>query len=299
MGIEEAVLPSTLVRLRGSVFNGCAKLTTINFPDALELIGTTCFSSCSKLLSVSFGFGSGAQLELSSSVFMACGSLHTAIIGDRVIALPYQCFSDCRELKNLTLPNTLTTLGNSCLASTGLSEFDNLNIETMGNGVFASSLKLVRVNVPNVKKIGNTCFNNCPLLESINIGEYVTELPANFLVTNYLIKQYVVPPLVEKTGSYCFTSVNGLVYLELPAPLNSVTAPLLSNCTKVEALVMRAVVPPTVPQSSMALFVGHNASLLKIYVPDESLDAYKVASGWSAFSSLIKPMSEFVMPVIP
>ena len=46
--------------------------------------------------------------------------------------------------------------------------------------------------------------------------------------------------------------------------------------------------PPTMQNVALQ---GNNA-LQSIYVPDASVDAYKSASGWSSFASLIKPISE-------
>lgn len=33
---------------------------------------------------------------------------------------------------------------------------------------------------------------------------------------------------------------------------------------------------------------------LKIYVPDDSVEAYKQASGWSEYADIIYPLSEYV-----
>lgn len=51
-------------------------------------------------------------------------------------------------------------------------------------------------------------------------------------------------------------------------------------------VVCKAVTPPTVLWGLFASGVGY------IYVPDESVTAYKAASGWKGKKSKIKPMSE-------
>jgi hypothetical protein len=42
-----------------------------------------------------------------------------------------------------------------------------------------------------------------------------------------------------------------------------------------------------------SVFAG-TKSTLTIYVPDESVEAYKGATNWSAYADQIKPISEYV-----
>lgn len=51
-------------------------------------------------------------------------------------------------------------------------------------------------------------------------------------------------------------------------------------------------VPPTADWFGNWSFVGENCPPIAIYVPDESVEAYKVATNWAEFEDLIKPMSE-------
>ena len=48
---------------------------------------------------------------------------------------------------------------------------------------------------------------------------------------------------------------------------------------------------PTTPPSYSSTLYGCS-SLESIYVPDESVDTYKTATGWSQFASKFKPLSE-------
>ena len=50
-------------------------------------------------------------------------------------------------------------------------------------------------------------------------------------------------------------------------------------------VVCHAVTPPS--------FGTFNNNPLALYVPDESVDAYKSANGWSQYAKYIKPLSEY------
>ena len=53
-------------------------------------------------------------------------------------------------------------------------------------------------------------------------------------------------------------------------------------------MIIHATTPPTVNSSAF-----NRATFIAIYVPDDSVDAYKAASIWSAQASKIHPLSEY------
>ena len=59
------------------------------------------------------------------------------------------------------------------------------------------------------------------------------------------------------------------------------------GCTSLKELTLLQTTPPTYRNTLKGC-----SSLETIYVPDESVDAYKTATGWSQFASNIKPLSK-------
>ena len=49
---------------------------------------------------------------------------------------------------------------------------------------------------------------------------------------------------------------------------------------------------PMVPPTIGGQWIRYN-TIGKVYVPDDSLEAYKAASGWSYYEERIHPMSEY------
>ena len=62
---------------------------------------------------------------------------------------------------------------------------------------------------------------------------------------------------------------------------------LLSSCRNLAFV--SVLFPTPFPLSSGALTNGNNCP---IYVPDDAVDTYKMATNWSAYASRIKPISE-------
>ena len=77
-----------------------------------------------------------------------------------------------------------------------------------------------------------------------------------------------------------------LTYAEVGA--GTILFSSLGNCPSLETLIIRSVTPPEVNYWTL-----RNSKIPYIYVPDTSVDAYKSASGWSAWAAYINPLSSY------
>ena len=92
---------------------------------------------------------------------------------------------------------------------------------------------------------------------------------------------------IESFGGSCFQGCSSLRYIEYPATSKSIS---LYNLTRWAFsggihIVIKATTPPTCTTG------GQNASMF-FYVPDESVEVYKAAEGWSIYAHRIYPISE-------
>ena len=115
---------------------------------------------------------------------------------------------------------------------------------------------------------------------------------------------------IKTWDNYAFMGCNNLTSIKLPNNLPAIPVGLFANCTSLMSIdipesvtainreafwtcgglisiVVRNPTPITLVSGALT---GVTAS---IYVPDDSVDAYKAASGWSSFASRIKPLSEY------
>ena len=81
--------------------------------------------------------------------------------------------------------------------------------------------------------------------------------------------------------AFNFNNVHNLKHLVLPSTITYINN--MDYCYDLETLTIKAVQPPSIKNS-----LTHNTPLTTIYVPAQSVDAYKTASGWSSFSSIIQ-----------
>ena len=84
-----------------------------------------------------------------------------------------------------------------------------------------------------------------------------------------------------------FAYDSSLRVLVWPSTLQKITMETARNCTNLTVVICKAVTPPGYNTSSASMFARGTTSAFRIYVPDDSVAAYKAASGWSTYASKI------------
>lgn len=200
------------------------------------------------------------------------------------------------------------------------SDFDALTGLTYllggyNNGEFynCTSLRFFAIP-PNCKELQYYAFQKCTALESVTGLEYVETMGLSVFdsCTSLVINELRMPNLkgtlransftattmtrVENLGAITHIAETGynkgvfpksLQFLRLPSTLTDITNYAFQINTNLQVVICEAVVPPTAAQGIF------NGSSCPIYVPDESVEAYKAATNWSGYASRIKGISEY------
>lgn len=124
------------------------------------------------------------------------------------------------------------------------------------------SRDITSITIPNgTTKIGDSAFRYCVSLTNVTIPNSVTLI-------------YFA----------AFRGCSSLTSITIPSSVTNVGESAFSGCTKLVSVTVLASSPPTL--ESEAFYNTHTN--LVIYVPAESVDTYKAASGWSTYSSKIQ-----------
>lgn len=256
--IKQLIFPNTITSIGSTSFSDSTSLEEVVIPDSENTIniGGSAFSGCSKLKKLYLG--KGATL-LASSVFDYC---HIEELYLNTSTTPSWNYTGDKEnsLKKLTVGSNVTAIQanefNYCHA---LSEiiFEE-GVQTIGNYAFSGN-KCKTITLPStITQLGNNSFNDCSELESISIQEGCTRLSQECLRDNPKLTELVIPSTVTYVGKWCFTS------------------------SGIKELTVKATTPP-----STGGVLGLADDCI-IYVPAESVDAYKAASGWSNYADKIQ-----------
>ena len=187
-------------------------------------------------------------------------------VGSCVKAIGDGAFSGCTILDSVMLPEGLETIGNNAFESCSGMPYCTIpqTVTSIGNSAFRQCLVLTSLVLPNnLTTLGEYAFSDCDNFSTINIPKSLKTIP-----------------------NYCFYHSDGLSLIDLHDEITSIGDYAFEHCTGLNYVVCRSILPPTLGSSP---FSGCNL-LAKIYVPSQSVDVYKSASGWSNYSNKIYPI---------
>ena len=180
-----------------------------------------------------------------------------------------------------------TTYGPSNLLSAIVHE----GVQELSLRAFFTANKLKSVSLPNsLLIIGESAFSGCKKLSEISGHEGVTSIGASAFSECYVIKNLSFPN-VKSVGTYAFRYCYALARIYLGAHLESINGYAFGDISNPLVVIIQNITPPII---DAAVFSG--TPNFTVYVPDESVEDYKIATNWSAYADKIKPMSEYVEP---
>ena len=203
--------------------------------------------------------------DLSGSAFYGCSSLTSISIPDGVTSIGGWAFMYCSSLTSITLPDTLTSIGDSA---------------------FYSCRSLTSIELPDkLTSIGNNAFMYCSSLTSISIPDGVTSIAQNAFMYCRSLASISIPDGVTEISDCAFMGCTKLASVKIPSKLKAIGVLAFYGCTSLTKIRLKAATPPAITSNTFT-------ATAEFYVPDDAVDTYKAASGWSDYASRIHPMSE-------
>ena len=196
---------------------------------------------------------------------------YTLSVGEHIIKIHMvddtigkEMFSNISCLKEVYIPQNITKIKQSAFDS--CSNLKNIN--------FSPESKL--------NSCGNLIFSTCAI-ESITIPNTLTNLSTGFLKSCPLTN-IVINDNVKIIGQNCFNTCTSLKTLIIGSGVTNINSQAFRNTSALTTIIVKPITPPTL---SYDAFNG-TVSSCPIYVPSESVSAYKSAQGWSDYASRIQ-----------
>ena len=257
---KNVVIPKTLdgynvISIESSAFKGNTSITTLSFQGNVREIGTTAFSGCTSLKSVtlpdsllSLGNHAFKNTAISSIVIPAklektgyyspfedCPELTSVTFAAGMKTIPNKILWNASSVRSLTIPDSITEIGNYALSGTGITEFKgHNNITGIGNNAFMNCASLNTVQLPSgLRSIGNHAFKNtaissivipanlekteyyspfedCPELTSVTFATGIKTIPTKTLWNAKYVKTVTIPVSVKNINNYAFNGCSNL-----------------------------------------------------------------------------------------
>lgn len=222
-------------------------LTSITLPNSVTSIGDNAFENCISLTSVTIP---NSVASIGRCAFVWCFSLADVTIPDSITSIKAQTFFQCEALKSITIPESVTSIGDQVFVGcVSLSAF---------YGKFASD------------------DNRCLIVD----GALNSFAPAG-------ITEYTIPEEVTSIGD-SFAFCDYLQSVVIPDGVTAINRCAFYRCSSLVNVYCKPKTPPTATTSyGDWIAFDSNASGRIIYVPTESVSAYKSAEYWSGYADYI------------
>lgn len=227
--------------------------------------GQTTFYMCPNLVSVVIP---ETITSIEGAFFYSCSNLTNVVLPKTLTFIGDRVFEYCSKLTTISIPNGVTEI-RKCFANSGLTYIDLPNSVTNLYATFDSAQSLKRVNsnvdgecnIPNsVTTIGDSVIYQCTGLTSINIPDSVTTIGISaFSSNNKYLKRITIGSGITSIGNQATT-----------------------NSAGIQSITIKATTPPTIAELTW------QSTNCPIYVPSESVDAYKAATNWSTYADRIQ-----------
>ncbi len=283
--LAEVSLPEGLTLIDDDAFNGCSVLQTINFPSSLRTIGHAAFKQCAGPQMVSLPDGlttigeqafyhcdsirsvaiPGSVHTISTWAFGQCGNLSFVQLGEGVDTIGFAAFWSCVNLLYISYPSTLKVIGDFAFQYDGALGSNLILPEgftSMGVTAYGDNQSLITASLPGtMATVTEEVFWGCTSLSKVTLGEGI-----------------------ETIGDKVFVNCPSLHILTLPASLNSIGDSVFLGNTRIDTLVFRSSVPPSVPNSD-SIFTDFHTLLV---VPQGSMATYSAHPYWGRFMNIVE-----------
>lgn len=217
------------------------------------------------------GYTINPQTERISIGFSNCSNLESIVIPKNIEDIEIGAFIECPSLTTITVDseNIHYRSQNDCIIvmnSNILWVAPNKNIsipddvEIIAQRAFEGRDKITKIEIigSNLWSIKNSAFERCTGLEEVTIGDSVTEI-----------------------GVYAFRECTNLTEVVIPGRVENIGYMAFGDCSRLTSVTVISTTPP---------FLGGSvfpSNVTTITVPAGCGNAYKSASGWSAYADKI------------
>ncbi len=260
-GITSVIIPAGITSLGDGTFKNCAALESVIFEDGslLESIGADTFAGCVSLTSFTVPTGVTA---IGEGAFAGCTAMTEIIVpfvGNTLGGTENTHFAYIFGVDNTALPEALKTVvitGGEKLpagAFDGCATLTEITLPAtltgIGDHAFRGCAALTAIEIPaSVTSIGNAAFNSCSSLATVTvasengtytaIGNCLIEIASKTLIAG--CKNSVIPTdgSVTKIAPYAFEGCTSLTGIVIPDTVTEIGYGAFKGCESLESITL-------------------------------------------------------------
>ena len=236
--LTSITIPASVTVIYAYAFSGCTGLTGINIPASVTVIGQMggyTFQNCTSLASITvdannpnYSSDSGILYNKAKTQIVTVPQGISGAVTIQTGVTSIGGFSNCKSLISVTIPNSVTSIGNSA---------------------FSGCTSLTSVTIPSsVTSIGNNAFSDCTSLASITVDSGNTSFSSEggilynkakteiVFVSQGISGAVTIPTGVTYIGDQTFSWRSNLTSVTIPASVTSIGNSAFNNCTSLTSV---------------------------------------------------------------
>lgn len=257
--LTEVSIPEGAISIGNATFQNCSSLRSINIPDSVTTIGGLAFTGCTSLPVIN-----NARYADSALVYVPDKTVEEVPIIEGTRFITSSAFSYCYNLTNIVIPNSIISIASGAFTNCAGEAYINCDCvqSSLVSGTYYSPFQEAYFSTieigDSVTSIGSFVFKDCPRVTRVDISDSVTTI-----------------------GTYAFERCERLNKVIIGRGITTIGKEPFYECGSLQYLYCKSVVPP-VMETHLGAY-----SVISIYVPTESVDAYKAATNWSKYADYI------------
>ena len=294
LSLEEAIIEEGITSIDAQAFEDCVSLTNVSMPNTIKTIGTFAFYDCYSLRSITLS----ENLEtIKKGAFMDT-RLSAVTIPNKVKKIGYAAGDDSHIVKNAsqvvgTISKYEGVFENSDLITVTLNE----GLEIIGARTFNYCRKLSGLTTPSTLKVLGyegaayvlSGDSSSPTFRYVNSNIGVLQNCTS-------LSSVTLNEGLEIIGNNAFRGCSSLTSVTIPSTVEAMYMNVFEGCSSLRYIISLATTPPPIYnyiEDTSNFHPFNNTNNCLIYVPDNSVDAYKKANVWSDVKKRIVPLSSF------
>lgn len=285
--LTSVTLSNTVMWIGFNAFQGCQRLNNVTIPNSVTRIDGNAFNSCNSFTNIVIPDSvtkAGPYEEqgepTTEGIFAYCNGLTSCTLSRNMTNIPPSMFRGCKSL---------TSVGGS---GSGASVEIPSNITKISKEAFYLCDGITSVTIPNtVNELGGCVFESCKNLRNVSLPNSITDIPDSTFNACSSLTNIIIPNSVTRIGSSAFYYCN-LSSINIPSGVTFMGDEVFARNSGMTSVTVNAITPPTL--GSKVFDYTNNCP---IYVPCESVEAYKAASDWRSYASRIHGIPPCYEPI--
>lgn len=206
-----------------------------------------------------------------------------------ITSLGNSCFKFCHNLTSVKLPDNITSLGDETFMT--CSKLYSIELPTLlttiGNYCFLDCWQITALILPqSITTLGQGCFMNCKNIETITLPTNITSLPQSCFKDCKKLSGITLHEGITSLGQSCFAGCSSLTSIKLPKSINKGSYGCFENCSNLSEVTCQW-------DNLDGINVGSDAfdnifSEARLNVPKGTTEIYKAKEPWSKFKYIIE-----------